>query len=350
MGVRGRGLTIAVGVTAIVALSAFAAPAGAAITIGSNLAAAPDTTTQVCAFAMFTATDRPCTDMQLNLPPAKTAPGGLLAASDGVVVRWRVASGVATPGTTRVKLRLRTIHDEVGGEEGTLVNLPLAEPGIHAYAERLPVKQGDRIAVTALVSNFGDEPAGAPITAYGGASTEIVAREWVGTLPKGQTGTAESRPGRELLVNADIEPDADHDGFGDETQDGCPGNAGIQADCADRVAPAAKVASARRQDIVGKGFVKVRVSSTEAGAVAARGKLKIPSLGKSFQLRAGELPASAGRFVVLRLGLTKPALKAAKSALGAGRKVKAAITASAKDAAGNVSAGVTATVLAKDED
>ena len=41
----------------------------------------------------------------------------------------------------------------------------------------------------------------------------------------------------ELLASADIEPDADHDGFGDETQDQCPTQATTQGPC-DTAAPA----------------------------------------------------------------------------------------------------------------
>src|SRR5205085_2071744 len=40
-----------------------------------------------------------------------------------------------------------------------------------------------------------------------------------------------SNPNRELLVNANIEPDADRDGFGDETQDRCPGISGSANGC-----------------------------------------------------------------------------------------------------------------------
>jgi hypothetical protein len=37
--------------------------------------------------------------------------------------------------------------------------------------------------------------------------------------------------GFEVLVQGSVEPDADHDGFGDETQDQCPSNAAIQTAC-----------------------------------------------------------------------------------------------------------------------
>ena len=37
--------------------------------------------------------------------------------------------------------------------------------------------------------------------------------------------------GGEILLQARIEPDTDNDGFGDETQDGCPGRAGSLNGC-----------------------------------------------------------------------------------------------------------------------
>ena len=38
----------------------------------------------------------------------------------------------------------------------------------------------------------------------------------------------------ELLVNATVEPDADGDGFGDDSQDNCPTNAATQGACSGR--------------------------------------------------------------------------------------------------------------------
>lgn len=40
-----------------------------------------------------------------------------------------------------------------------------------------------------------------------------------------------ANPSRRLNASATVEPDADHDGFGDETQDGCPTSAAAQGAC-----------------------------------------------------------------------------------------------------------------------
>src|SRR5262249_38293584 len=55
-------------------------------------------------------------------------------------------------------------------------------------------------------------------------------------LVDGQGGRDSTEVTEELLVQADIEPDADHDGFGDETQDQCPTQASTQGPC-DTTAP-----------------------------------------------------------------------------------------------------------------
>lgn len=52
-----------------------------------------------------------------------------------------------------------------------------------------------------------------------------------GDPPAGNTVTLGSFTGLQLDISATLEPDADGDGFGDETQDGCPTDATKQLDC-----------------------------------------------------------------------------------------------------------------------
>ncbi|HLM09665.1 MAG TPA: hypothetical protein VK307_08135 [Thermoleophilaceae bacterium] len=91
---------------------------------------------------------------------------------------------------------------------------------IREFGARVPVKKGNHLAldgtnVWATVNNSGDKYTyvySPPLTA--------------GQGPRGSIDTA-----GELLVQAVMEPDADGDGFGDETQDGCPGNASATGAC-----------------------------------------------------------------------------------------------------------------------
>jgi hypothetical protein len=67
-------------------------------------------------------------------------------------------------------------------------------------------------------------------------------------------------------VSARIEPDADHDGYGDTTQDACPTRADRQNDCA---APETTI-KARKKVATSARKAKVKVSlGSEAGATFA---------------------------------------------------------------------------------
>jgi Ca2+-binding RTX toxin-like protein len=56
--------------------------------------------------------------------------------------------------------------------------------------------------------------------------------------PKGSTQTTtDLLSGFRILIAANVEPDSDRDGFGDETQDQCPTNATIQGPCPQPLAP-----------------------------------------------------------------------------------------------------------------
>jgi hypothetical protein len=56
--------------------------------------------------------------------------------------------------------------------------------------------------------------------------------EHEGDLAPGDTDAFSGLSGEQFDVSATLEPDADHDGFGDETQDQCPSSASTQGACA----------------------------------------------------------------------------------------------------------------------
>jgi Ca2+-binding RTX toxin-like protein len=55
--------------------------------------------------------------------------------------------------------------------------------------------------------------------------------------PKGSTQSTTGLLSARILVAANVEPDSDRDGFGDETQDKCPTNGAIQGPCPQPIAP-----------------------------------------------------------------------------------------------------------------
>jgi hypothetical protein len=117
----------------------------------------------------------------------------------------------------------------------------------------------------------------------------------------------------ELLLQATVEPDADRDGFGDETQDQCPSQKGTQGAC-DRTKPT--VAGLK----VNRGKISYRLSepATVRLVLARRAHGHLKRIGRAFSGRGAK-------------GANQVALPRARSlASGAYR-----LTLSATDAAGN---------------
>jgi hypothetical protein len=163
-----------------VALS-IAAPADAAVTIGSTLAAPPDLAPD-CA--------ETCTVTQ-----------DVAAGVGGVITRWRVRIGATT---TPAPMRLQVL-----GAQVTASALVTPDPNTTSvFATRLTIAPGDAIGVACCADD-------APIV------HAALAPSWKLYQPVLPSGAMPTSFTGEVLVNADVEPDADADGFGDETQDTC---------------------------------------------------------------------------------------------------------------------------------
>jgi hypothetical protein len=155
-----------------------------------------------------------CTASNTSLPPGFLAPGGLVAPTDGVVVRWRVlASSTVSPLTLRI---LRPGNSATRTGAGTGQPETPAASTTSTFPARLPIRAGDGVGVDgALIPFIPSTPAASthywnsPPLADGGAPR-------AGTL---------GPVNWQFAINADVEADADHDGYGDETQDACPASA-----------------------------------------------------------------------------------------------------------------------------
>jgi hypothetical protein len=141
---------------------------------------------------------------------------------DGVVVRWRVLTSNSSD------FRIRVLSPQ-GSALKVLSSSPVesvsVEPSppigkVTSFATRLPIPAGSYVGLAsptqalppialhvsgASATEFHDAPDGSVISALG------TARAW------------------EVAYDADVEPDADHDGYGDVSQDSCPGVATVHA-------------------------------------------------------------------------------------------------------------------------
>jgi hypothetical protein len=112
-----------------------------------------------------------------------------------------------------------------------------------------------------------------------------------------------------------------------------PGPDGPPRPLVDKVTAFTALAVRGKQD-VDKLFVRAAIG--EAGTITASGTVSVPNLSKVYKLATASAKAAAGSTVTLRLKLARKARKAAKRALRRHRRVKAKVTITAKDLAGNV--------------
>lgn len=263
---------------AVLAALGPAAAAHAATTVGSDLSRAATAT--VCAPASN------CTyftgDATTGAPTA-TAPSG------GVVVRWRVKSGSSS---SAVKLRI--LRPAGGGRYGSVA---AADPqpivaGTSTFATRLPISAGDVVAL--------DDSGGAKLFASGVPTAAYYFQPFLTTTTP--QPPLNKQPNRELLVNADIEPDADGDQYGDETQDLCPDDPTRHTACL------ANLSTSVRPDpaplTVGRSLT-FTIKVANAGPSPAHGvdlAANLPFSATPLQVRAGRGFCGGGYTVTCHLG------------------------------------------------
>ena len=327
-------------VAAALSLCVAPATARASVTIGSNLAAAPGD--GPCGFGVSVVTFD-CAYWQTDLLVSHAAPGGVTSPVNGVVVKWRVKYATQSGDLTNIKVRP---HLFPGAPTDALafVDLPLVGPGVLGVASRFPIRAGDSVGEDSLLTG-GPLGGGTPTLALGGGGGTL--NSYHPNPGPGETPTPLVTGSYELLMNADVEPDADHDGYGDETQDRCSSDASTQSSCLDRTAPSATVSLASRQDLVKQRAVIASVSSNEAGSAAGSGTLNVSGTSKSYGLVPTTVPLDANKRTKLVLKIPRKALKATRKAQRKRRKVRASVTIQAKDAAGNASGATKLSVSAK---
>jgi hypothetical protein len=224
----------------------WAAPAQGSTVFGADLLSGTPSFGTGCSVA-------PCAQTQTiqSLAPSHRAPGGFAAPSAGVIVGWSLhhgpieADGGGPGSTSFLNVNLRVIRGAgatgVGAGSGPTEDLPQAA-GTYSFAARLPVRAGDLIGYDV---HFG--PATVSIretgVATGAVPEDVIGASAGATWPEGgvpplYTSTSKLDPAY-LLMNATLEPDADGDGFGDETQDGCPAQSTTQGTCAATAGPPA---------------------------------------------------------------------------------------------------------------
>jgi len=266
--------TRALALATVLAALAPAAAADAASTIGSDLSQPASTTTCGTACTAFTV-------VRATGSPVAVVP------YDGVVVRWRVKAGLATSGVTLRALRSAGTDAYVGVGAGDPQDVPA---GTSTFDTRVPVKAGDIIGADALgdarlfalSSTLDVEMFTPPLTTFAHSPFR--------------------QPGGELLVNADIERDADGDGYGDETQDLCPTDPTRHAACLSNLSVSVRPAPAPLT--VGRPLTyTIKVSNDGPSTAQAVGlTVNLPFSATPLQMRAGRGYCNGAYTITCSLG------------------------------------------------
>jgi hypothetical protein len=254
--------------------------------------------------------------VQLASDPANPLP--LTVPEAGVLTRWTSKSELEGPVPERLKVLRATAvagQFEVIGESAE----QQVPDGINTFNTRIPVQAGDRLGVYGAPSSGGLTCPGKAGDHYG---------YFAGNLPTGSAGTFEQADGR-VAVSALVEPDADHDGFGDETQDRCPQSAAVQVACPPLSVDAVAEPPSR-------GSVVVLVTTTAEAPIAVSGATA------GFELTGPQKPVSTG--VIAAFTLPFPVrLKSRLAKLPKARSLSLRVTAEGRNLAG-VAAADTLTV------
>jgi hypothetical protein len=194
------------------------AASSAATDFGSNLAAPVD---------LIALCDTGCSSFNTALSDADRVSGPRSPVS-GVITSFTLKKNAQQSGYHWPQVRLRIVRSPMADYYQGLAAGPAVRP-VDAYGEetfvtRLAITQGDYLSLDTIPET------GAAVPAFGGSGTSAYVSNSL--LPAGGPAVfRNSYPNDALLMQAHVEPDADGDGFGDETQDLCPSQAGTQGAC-----------------------------------------------------------------------------------------------------------------------
>lgn len=224
-------------------------------------------------------------------------PGGptYTAPISGILTQW----GTALPAGYDATLRLKIV--QATGTPGQWSVVRQSDPvaaiaGANSYATRIAIAAGERIAVYSATYN-GYCTSG--VAAAEGSGMQKFGPDTAvgGTFTVNSTTSASH-----LALFAVIEPDADGDGYGDQTQDACSLRADMQTPC-----PAVKITGVKR--IVNRTSLKLAVMTDAAASLVATASVRLPARNgrraRTVKFKRLVTNVEAGRAKTLKLKFPK---------------------------------------------
>jgi hypothetical protein len=251
-----------------------------------------------------------------------SSPYPLTVPSAGVITRWtfNIIPVEVGPIVQSLKvLRSTGVPNQVQvvGESTSVMT-----SGLNSIPSRIPVLPGDHLGLSGTVEG----EVNAVICALTNPADVVGAIP--GNLPLGATGTVVTDEGNLAIpIVATVEPDADNDGFGDETQDQCPQLASVQGACPTVTVEASSV-------IKKKGSVVVLVTASSSAPVNVNGTVNLGK-GKKAKLKSKAQTVVPGKTSRFTLKFPKK-LKNKLADLERSKSLQLKLTASATDLIGRV--------------
>ncbi len=248
----------------------------------------------------------------------------LSAPVSGVITKVKVNRTVPIP--VAVPQQVKVLRP-AGGDSFTVVNQTTVQAGFgQTVADaRMSVQAGDKLANHGPAFVYEGKPAEG-FTFYceevPGALGGVPGDVGVGSTTNFPQVT-ESR----VPLAAVIEPDADQDGYGDETQDACPFSAVTQGPCPPIVLDAST--------LTGRKAVTVYIATDTEGSVSVKGVVKLGK-GKKATLKAGPKAVYPGKIASFKLKFNGNLTKRLQE-LEPSKKLTLKVTASATNIASVVS-------------
>jgi hypothetical protein len=304
----------------------FAVPAQGATTVGSSLPGPVDANGGCAGASTF------CTSVLETV-------GGVQASSpvSGIITSWTITSNNAIPSLMSLRVAAFTgPATYLGVSTGAARQVPAGAVST-TFSERLPIAAGQYIGLDHRNFDSG---------IFRSIPTSTT-RTWSNHLQDGDSRAADGGAAGELLLQARVEPDADGDGFGDETQDACPSDRGVQSACPvvpgaiapvlpDPTPPRASAsfpATGKLGSVLSKGLV-ANVSVNEPASVDGAATVAV----KSFKARVNAQVA-AGATAVSTPGSARLVMKFDRKAKKTLAKVKKRVALSVRitvtDGSGN---------------
>lgn len=253
--------------------------------------------------------------------PATDLP--LVSPAGGVITKVKVKRG-SDPVPIAIPVVVKVMRS-AGGDSYTNINQTTVQANLDSQTvadARMPVQAGDKLAIHGAAFTYE----GTPLEGFTPYCNEVpgLLGAALGDIGVGSTASFPSPAEARVPLAAIVEPDADNDGFGDETQDACPQAAVVQTAC-----PLIAIDTSAK---AGKGAVTILVTASSEGLASVKGVVKLGN-GKKATLKAKAKTVFAGKLATFRLKFNAKVKKRLKE-LEPSKKLTLKITASATNVAG----------------